>query len=115
MLRPQTAAIKLFIHVVNEGGTVVAQRDLEPQEGKADTSKWQPGDAYQGDANFNPSTSSPQSVTVSGVSSPGSGGSTPAPGTGKASIGAVKTSGSSAGVPRSSLPPGFASTRPGAP
>ncbi len=47
VLRPQTASIKLFIHVVNEAGTVVAQRDLEPQEGKAVTSKWQPGDAFQ--------------------------------------------------------------------
>lgn len=45
--RPQTAPVKMFIHVVNEAGAVVAQRDLEPQEGKADTSKWQSGDAFQ--------------------------------------------------------------------
>lgn len=47
VLRPQTDRVKLFVHVVNEAGTVVVQQDLAPQGGRADTAKWQPGDAYQ--------------------------------------------------------------------
>lgn len=47
VVRPQTTGVKMFIHLVNEAGTTVAQQDLAPQEGQADTAKWQPGDAYQ--------------------------------------------------------------------
>ena len=47
VLRPQTAGVKLFIHVVSQAGTVVAQQDLAPQQGQADTAKWQTGDAFQ--------------------------------------------------------------------
>jgi hypothetical protein len=47
VVRPQTSGVKMFIHLVNEAGTTVAQQDLAPQQGQADTAKWQPGDAYQ--------------------------------------------------------------------
>lgn len=45
--RPQTAGVKMFIHLVNGAGTTVAQQDLAPQQGQADTAAWRVGDAYQ--------------------------------------------------------------------
>jgi len=47
VVRPQTTGVKMFIHLVNEAGTTVAQQDLAPQQGQADTAGWKPGDAYQ--------------------------------------------------------------------
>jgi hypothetical protein len=45
--RPAPDRFKLFVHVTDERGNRVAQRDLSPQDGKADTLRWRPGDAFQ--------------------------------------------------------------------
>ncbi len=45
--QPPAQAIKMFVHVVDESGKTVAQRDTAPLDDQADTRRWRVGDAYQ--------------------------------------------------------------------
>ncbi len=40
-------AVKVFVHLVNQQGAIVVQRDVLPLDGQADTRHWLPGDAFE--------------------------------------------------------------------
>ncbi len=45
--RPSAQSVKLFVHVIDEKGNRVAQRDTLPLDDKADTRFWKIGDGWQ--------------------------------------------------------------------
>ena len=45
--RTPSQADKVFVHLVNEAGTTLAQRDVLPLNDRADTRQWRPGDAFE--------------------------------------------------------------------
>lgn len=47
VVRQPTQPAKLFVHLINSGGQIVAQSDLAPLQGQSDIQSWQPGEAYQ--------------------------------------------------------------------
>jgi hypothetical protein len=48
VVSPPPQQAKVFVHLINEqNGQTVAQRDLLPLDGKADTRNWRKGDYYQ--------------------------------------------------------------------
>jgi hypothetical protein len=45
--RAPAQQLKVFVHLIDERGQVVAQRDIAPLDEQTDTRHWQPGDAFQ--------------------------------------------------------------------
>ncbi|HEX2909747.1 MAG TPA: hypothetical protein VH186_02995 [Chloroflexia bacterium] len=45
--RTPAQTTKVFVHVLDATGKTVAQRDILPLDGKADTRNWKPGDAFE--------------------------------------------------------------------
>ncbi|HEX2915731.1 MAG TPA: phospholipid carrier-dependent glycosyltransferase [Chloroflexia bacterium] len=49
----------VFVHLLNEAGDTVAQRDNAPRNGQWDTSKWVPGETFDDDMSLNVATKLP--------------------------------------------------------
>ncbi|PMP84011.1 MAG: phospholipid carrier-dependent glycosyltransferase, partial [Roseiflexus castenholzii] len=58
--RPPPLDYTVYVHLVDEAGAKVAQRDVPPLEGRRPTSRWMPGDLVRDDQDlFIPETVPP--------------------------------------------------------
>lgn len=78
----------IFVHLINEAGEKVAQRDTAPRNGARDTSQWQPGELFDDDQSLEIATNLPPGryKVVTGVYNPGDGKRLAVSGTGNDSV-----------------------------